>query len=159
MSVFDRRLFLGSICLLVLGLTPATAKAQFSNINTVLPVAGFYSYGAAAGWGDFNNDGKLDVLIAGATTNYPSSPICEIWTNGGNGVFSNLNAGLPGMNYGDSAFADFDNDGLLDVVNAGDNGSNTFAQIWRNTGDGLFTNSNAGLPGASMGSLAWADVD
>ncbi len=124
----------------------------FSNINAGLPGVVF----GTAAWGDYNNDGRLDILLAGMSVGYHQ--ISQVWRNTGNG-FSNINAGLPGVWYGESAWGDYDNDGRLDILLTGEDESFIpVAQIWRNTGSG-FTNINAGLPGVFDGAAAWGDYD
>ena len=124
----------------------------FTNINAGLPGAWFGS----AAWGDYDNDGRLDILLTGATntyvlaianhdnfntTNYQTYPtgfVSQVWRNTGSG-FSNVNAGLPGVVYGSAAWGDYDNDGRLDILLTGataidTNGLGTAAisEIWRN---------------------------
>ncbi len=115
---------------------------------------------SAVAWGDYDNDGRLDILLTGATNFYsfPGSGIAQVWRNTGNG-FSNINAGLPGVSFGAVAWGDYDNDGLLDILLTGvDTNGQVISQVWRNTGSG-FTNINAGLPGVSLGAVAWGDYD
>ena len=108
---------------------------------------------SSVAWGDYDNDGRLDILLTGATDSLGS--ISQIWRNTGNGFTTN-NAGLPGVAFGSSAWGDYDNDGRLDILLTGGG----ISQLWRNTGNG-FTNINAGLPAASggSGSVAWGDYD
>jgi hypothetical protein len=116
-------------------------------------------------WGDYDNDGRLDLLLNG-------SGIIQLWRNTGGG-FSNVTdsvaPGLPRV-YGTSvAWGDFDNDGRLDFLLAGTTdgkvppvGGHELSQLWRNTGGG-FSNVTAsvapGLPGVSGSSVAWGDYD
>ena len=139
-------------------LTTAQSNAQFTNAQATLPEVGYFSYGLATTWGDFDNDGRLDLLLVGATTNYPNGSIAQVWRNLGNGAFTDFNAGLPGAADCAVACGDFDNDGYLDVAISG-NGGGAFTQIWRNQGNGSFTNLVAGLPNTLGGSLAWADFN
>jgi hypothetical protein len=105
----------------------------FSNIDAGLPGV-FYS---SVAWGDYDNDGRLDILLTGATNSgfdsYPTGPIAQIWRNTGAG-FTNINAGLPGVFYSSVAWADYDNDGRLDILLAGvtDTNDDEIAQVWRN---------------------------
>src|SRR5205814_2340474 len=87
---------------------------------------------SAVAWGDYDNDGFLDILLCGTTNHLPSGAITEIWRNTGNG-FVNINAGLPGVSRGSVAWGDFDGDGRLDILLSGlDATSNKLTQVWRN---------------------------
>jgi hypothetical protein len=119
---------------------------------------------ASAAWGDYDNDGRLDLLITGETTN--SIRIAELWQNTVNG-FTNVTAsvapGLPGVRFAEVAWGDYDNDGWLDFLITGQRTNNVpVSQLWRNTGNG-FTNITAslapGLPGVSSSAVAWSDFD
>src|ERR1035441_203013 len=123
---------------------------------TLLP--GVWRGGAA--WGDFDGDGRLDLLITGAIDQGLTTGIAQVWRNLGNNTFSNINAGLPGVWDSAVAWGDFDNDGYLDILLAGlDNTGNPITQVWRNQGNGTFVNINAGLPGLAGGAVAWCDVN
>ena len=67
-------------------------------------------YIGSVAWGDYDNDGRLDLLLAG-------SDVSQLWRNTGS-AFSNVTAsvapGLPGIYAGSVAWGDFDNDGRLD---------------------------------------------
>ena len=127
---------------------------HFTNINAGMP-------GTLAGsvaWGDFDNDRNLDLLLTGLL-NDGVTPIAQVWRNLGNGQFTNLNAGLPGVYYSSAAWGDYDNDGNLDILLTGYDGTNSLSQIWRNLGNGTFTNSNIDLPGLDKSSVAWGDYN
>jgi len=66
-------------------------------------------------WGDYDNNGALDILLAGWST---SGHVTRVYRNDG-GSFSDANAGLPGFSHGDVAWGDYDNDGDLDILLAG----------------------------------------
>jgi hypothetical protein len=75
-------------------------------------------------WGDYDNDGRLDILLTGSTN------VAQIWRNTGNG-FSNINASLPGVAYSSVAWGDYDNDGRLDVLLTGQTTSTQLiSQVW-----------------------------
>jgi hypothetical protein len=116
--------------------------------------------GGALAWGDYDNDEDLDLLVTGSPSGFLSGGVCRIYRND-NGVFVNLGRPLTGASFnGDAAWHDFDNDGDLDFVVGGWSPSIVpHTTIYRNDGEGVFTNINAGLPGIGYGSLAWADYD
>jgi len=128
----------------------------FSNINANLPGV----YRSSVALGDYDNDGRLDILLSGSSGPFGGLPITQVWRNTGNG-FSDINAGLPGISRGSVVWGDYDNDGRLDILLTGTtNGfaSGAISQIWRNTGNG-FSNINANLPGVAYSSAAWGDYD
>ena len=121
----------------------------FSHIN-----AGLYStaYGTVS-WGDYDNDGDLDILLTGLN-------ISKILRND-SGVFSDIYARLPRTSSGRAAWGDYDNDGDLDLLLAGqlqDGTNDDYSGIYRND-SGVFTDINAGLIGVRGGSTSWADYD
>jgi hypothetical protein len=112
---------------------------------------------AVEAWGDYDNDGRLDALVAGFGTT-------ELRRNTGAG-FTNVTVGFPQVTDCSVAWGDCDNDGGLDFLIAGTtnghwdgpyNGSMT--EVWRNTGSG-FANLGVNLPGIMLGAVAWADYD
>ncbi|MCH6234477.1 FG-GAP-like repeat-containing protein [Cognataquiflexum rubidum] len=90
----------------------------------------------AAVWADINNDGRNDVLLVNATQHKS-----KLFLNNGNGNFSELkNSGIdpdPQYFHG-AAFADFDNDGFVDLIMT--NFFQTrFHQLYRNNGNNKFS--------------------
>jgi hypothetical protein len=124
----------------------------FTDLDAGLP--GVCSSSVA--WGDCDNDGDLDLLLAGDTG---EGRIARIYSNGGTGAFSDLNAGFPGTSAGSAAWGDYDNDGDLDVLLAGSTGSMRISRVYRNDGDGMFADIDAGLPGLDQCVVAWGDCD
>ena len=113
------------------------------------------SYSSVA-WGDYDNDGDLDVLLTGDSS---AGEIARVYRND-SGTFTDIGAGLPGVSRGPVAWGDFDNDGDLDVLITGrDSGNTRFARVYRNDGTAGFTDVNAGLPGVDFGSVVWGDYD
>jgi hypothetical protein len=114
----------------------------------------------AVAWGDYDNDGAVDLIITGTTNGAISGVICQVYRNNGDSTFSNIGAALPGIMQSSVAWADYDNDGDLDLAIAG-LGPNSvrLAQIRRNDGNGVFADINAALPGVSQSSIAWGDYD
>jgi len=123
----------------------------FTDINASL--TGVFTSDAA--WGDYDNDGDLDILLAGSISN-GSSPVAKIYRNDG-GNFTEINAGLQGAYYSSVDWGDYDNDGDLDILLAGANPS-SISKLYRNDG-GSFTDISANLQGVFGSSLAWGDYD
>lgn len=138
----------------------------FSNV-TATAVSGLrgVQFGSAA-WGDCDNDGRLDFLVAGS---FPGGALAELWHNNGNGTFNNITPwaapGLPGVGNASVTWADYDNDGWLDfLITGSEQGSGTpISQIWHNNGNGTFSNVTdsvaLNLPQVELGSVAWGDYD
>jgi len=124
--------------------------------TTNLPLV---SYGSVR-FGDINNDGNLDILISGFDVNYTG--LTDVFINNADGTFTALNAGLPPTYLSEVAFADFDNDGNLDIAIVGSE-TNTYTDItklFRNNGDNTFTElTNVVLPGMSLGRIKFADYN
>lgn len=114
---------------------------------------------AAIAWGDYDNDGDPDVVILGNASETGLSPLTRLYRNDG-GAFVNMGAaGLPDLSDGSAAWADFDNDGDLDLAVTGvDATLARVARVYRN-GAGIFTDVAASLIGLSNGEAAWSDYD
>ncbi len=153
-----------TITLTVTDALGATSSRSFSaKIDQFTQIAAFgfpAMRSSAAAWGDYDNDGKLDLLITGTTNTIgaASGAITRIYHNDGD-VFTNF-ISLPGVSAGAVAWCDFDHDGFLDFAISGVTTSNVpVTRIYHNNGDGTFTDISAGLVGVSSGSLAWGDFN
>lgn len=75
---------------------------------------------SAAAWGDFDNDGDLDVLVCGKDSRgiYTS----QLYVNEGADAFADADAGLAGVGNGHVLWADYDQDGDLDIFLSGEPG-------------------------------------
>jgi hypothetical protein len=116
---------------------------------------------ASAAWGDYDNDGELDLLVAGYAPYGPGS-ITRVYRNNA-GTFEEVGADLPGVSRGSVAWGDCDNDGDLDILLTGvavdTIGVSAYvSRIYRNTG-GAFSDIEAELPQVAESSVAWADYD
>jgi len=112
---------------------------------------------SSVAWGDYNNDGWLDIAICGETTDLEY--VCEIWKNDGDGTFSKAQS-LTGVYNSSLAWGDYDNDGDLDLVVIGlTSGETRSSKIYKNN-NGTF-NEDAGqdLDDIDQGSVAWCDYD
>jgi hypothetical protein len=93
-------------------------------------------------WADLNNDGYLDLVVVGTTglTNTLTTGATEILQNLGGTNFVRLPMLIPASAYSSVGVADFDNDGLLDIVVSGT--SSTTGRVWRNLGSFVFSTNN-----------------
>ena len=134
----------------------------FSNVTAVAAPGLPGVSDSAVAWGDFDNDGRLDLLITGLTNAASGQAVSQVWRNTGNGFTNVPIPGLAGLGQSSAAWGDLDNDGRLDFFITGTtNGSSSGAcsQWWRNTGRGFTNVPIPGLPGVYFGSLALADFD
>ncbi len=117
-----------------------------------------------ASWGDVNNDGFNDLFIGNTGDFAPKNN--RLYLNNGDGSFSDAPESPlstdGGCSFG-SAFADYDNDGDLDLFVANGYCSGTIENfLYRNTGSGIFERDLTALPDfttpCSYGT-AWGDLN
>jgi hypothetical protein len=123
----------------------------FSDQTNILPAG--LSAGSAA-WGDYDNDGYLDILLTG-------NGYSKIYHNNGDNTFTEQTGiHLTGINYGSAAWGDYDNDGFLDILLTGSTGSSYISRIYHNNGDNTFTEETGILlTDVDWSSIAWCDYD
>jgi hypothetical protein len=117
------------------------------------------SFGAS--WGDYDNDGDLDLFVAnfGNENNF-------LYTNNGDGTFTAVTGG-PIVTDGSwsigSAWGDVDNDGDLDLYVANGFGLPTLTNfLYLNNGDGTFTKITSDVSVTDIGwsyGCAMGDID
>lgn len=130
-------------------------KGRFSPlVSTGLPAI----RGGDATWGDYDNDGDLDVAIAGTTFDYAT--ITKIYENDGAYHFTeNTNAVLELCYNSNLEWGDYNKDGLLDLLVTGDYGMKGVAEVYANRGNGVFESRYAGLVGITQASVNWVDIN
>jgi hypothetical protein len=111
---------------------------------------------SSVAWGDYDNDGDLDILLTGWDG---TGPVSKVYRNDGTSGFTYIDAGLTGVYVSSVAWPDYDNDGDLDILLTGCDGSDAVSKVYRNDGGGAFTDIEAGLTGVHSSSVAWGDYD
>ncbi len=185
----------GRLDVLTLGCTDVGCSAVFAKLfhnngdgtfsadaNAGLPGGDFWP--SSVSWADYDSDGYLDVLISGCPDAECSTVASRLYHNNKNGTFTeNTHAGLPGVlslfGEGVATWADYNNDGRLDVLLTGTNSpgislgspnslafgsaSSSVTKLDRNNGDGSFSeDAHAGLPAPLSvwpNSASWSDYD
>lgn len=115
------------------------------SLNTDANPDGFGNFDGSISTGDYDNDGDLDLLVAGLD----DDRMAAIYTNDGTGVFSeDTETALTGVAFSASAVSDFDGDDDLDLLITGldDSGSAT-AEIYLNN---TANDNTVGNPGADI---------
>lgn len=98
-------------------------------------------------WIDYDNDGDIDLFIAKCRGGNTEAAIDQLLRNNGDGTFTDVaeQAGFADYHQSwSSAWADFDNDGDMDVMIGASSNSNGSHKLMRNNGDGTFTNVTTG---------------
>lgn len=116
-------------------------------------------YLAGAEWGDFDNDGDLDILFTGYEGNPARDGLAKVYRNIGNAfepvATTFLGAGASSLN-----FVDVNNDGLMDVFITGQSVYQTYnSKLYINNGNDNFTEHSFVFQGVTTGSSDWSDFD
>ena len=133
---------LASTSVLAQPLTPT-----FTEATTVLNGGKLkMQFEAAAAWGDFDNDGYLDLITTGRSDNGPE--YTALYKNNGDGTFTELTHTIAHVRGNPSlTWLDYDNDGNLDLFLTGrseeaplnENGQDgKTAKLYKGNGDGTF---------------------
>jgi len=133
---------------------------SFSSLGAGLTAVGSGNGTNRGAWGDFDNDGDLDVVITGISG---GGLVTELYQNN-SGSFSQMTiTGSPfiGVAFSSVAWGDFDNDGDLDLFVTGyGSGNQRVATVYRNDGPNgsawEFTDIDP-LPGATITKVGWSD--
>ena len=112
-------------------------------------------------FGDYDNDGDADLVISG---NDGTGPRTELWANDGSGTFTLANStNLQAVEKGHLSWQDFNLDQLPDLLVMGENSGSPILRLYRNEGDGLFSEVSrppaSGLIGLGNSAADWADFN
>jgi hypothetical protein len=122
----------------------------FTKITTG-PVATDGGDSSGAAWGDYDNDGFIDLFVGNNTS------FNALYRNNGDGTFTRITNAAPALDRGyGCAWGDFNNDGNLDLL-VSNQGAN---YLYRNDGSGVFTKITfAGSTSTLSWSPSWADYN
>lgn len=146
------------------------------SLNTKAALPGVMSYlvsvfgDRVVKWFDYNNDGRLDLLLGGYSISVtaklvgPIGGSLRLFRNNGDGSFSeSTNQGLPAMFVTESQTADYNADGYVDILVSGcsDAECSSYAtKLFHNDGDGTFSeDTRAAFPALEYPWIESGDFD
>lgn len=121
----------------------------FSDINntTLFPMADGH-----ARFGDYDNDGNLDIVLNGWGKSY-------IYKGDGKGNFVNQNITLPAYEKSFVYWIDYNQDGFKDILTGGMKKEVFHTHVLQGNGTNTFTEMNFGLTGVQKGPIKTGDCN
>jgi len=135
-----------------------TGGGSFTKITTG-DIANYSGYCHGASWVDYNNDGYLDLFV----TDYMPTKFNLLYRNNGDETFTSITNSTIAQEAKHSigaTWADYDNDGDMDVFVPATNGQSN--SLYRNDGADVFTKiTTIGITTDSANSVgcSWGDYD
>ncbi len=157
LSKFTLILYKYALHIVILGalLLPYNSSSQpFTSVSNPFPGLGR----GAVSFVDLDNDGDLDLVMSGQNTAY--NPVAKAFENV-NGEFAEVvAANLRGLYNCALSVADYDHDGLFDVIITGQGVGGNATHLYRNTGSLQFQLVDSTLyPAGADGDVAFGDYD
>ena len=113
-------------------------------------------FGARFSWGDYNNDGLLDLAVLGENDN---GNVTAVFKNTGS-TFENQNLANKAYHYGDIKWVDLNNDGWLDIAMIGQpGGAGVGFQTLINNRGVFEVKTPATVDGLKKSNMAFGDYD
>lgn len=103
---------------------------------------------SSGAWGDYDNDGKLDAMIMGYDP-VAQVPVSRLYRNLGGNAFADSGQTFHNLYLGTLSWVDYDNDGNLDLLLAGNNAGANQLILYHNNNSAKNT-----VPGAPAGLVA-----
>lgn len=123
-------------------------------------------YGECSFFVDYDNDGLIDIFVKNIPNTMDEVGANVLYHNNGNGTFTSVEGagGLADATHGVTegsivSFADYDNDGYMDVAFSG---NGTAEALYHNNRDGTFTDVTEAAnltPHTNAQGLAWGDYN
>lgn len=124
-------------------LMPNNGSGVFTNIAPALGLNDSHQSWSSA-WGDFDNDGDMDVLIGSS-----GGGVHKLMRNNGDGTLTDITAGSGMDSFTGSSIEwtahDFNNDGWIDILGGG--------AMHYNNGDGTFSHDATAPPNHAVGDM------
>jgi hypothetical protein len=144
----------------------AVAAGVAGDVVPVSPALNAYGHSIGSAWGDLDNDGDFDLVVANLNHHDSRwSDDTKFYSNNGDGTFTDVSATVNltwQESYGSPALADYDNDGDLDIFITTIYGSPDYPVLYQNNGNWSFSDITASEGLANLDSsyqAAWADFD
>lgn len=141
-------------------------NATWEYVSEAAGIVTARDYGETSFFFDYDNDGLLDIFVKNIPNTITETASNVIYRNNGDGTFTQVPGagGLADATHGVTegsviSFADYDNDGWMDVAFSG---NGTAEALYHNNRDGTFTDvtTSAGLtPAPNSQGLAWGDYN
>lgn len=134
----------------------------FDDVSKQVGIGNVGVLGQTAAWGDFNGDGCQDLILS--NTDLGSSRHVFLFKNNCDGTFTDVTVGsrIVDEPLRSVAWADFDNDGLLDLI-VGTIMAGAPPKLYKNMGGGVFVDVSKGAgitkEGGVVGHVLWVDYD
>lgn len=155
-------LALSVLSLLIFGGIDNLSAQSFQDITPInVAAANTEVDESAIAWGDYDNDGDLDLLVTGVNPLGKSVAVIYTFDSGLPFLPDSLATdSLDPVSRGSVDWGDYDNDGFLDILLTGlDSFGNPLSRIYHNDGMGDFLPHPMVLPGVVDGKGRWADYD
>ncbi len=109
--------------------------------------------------GDIDNDGDLDLIVTGHDSTGSTTGRLDVYTNDGQGNLIGPTSFGNGVYNSSVVLGDMDNDGDLDLIVSGYNGSTYRLDYYTNKGAGNFSNPRPFGTGVGYSSIAVGDIN
>lgn len=128
-------------------------KNRFRKENNILPA--LYRGDAAAG--DYDGDGDDDIIVTGLSEG--DQLLMRLYRNDGAQNFTVIKEIFVPVSDGSVEWGDYDNDEDLDILATGKQFNNQLSTIIYRNDNGIFTQTDPGIPGIYNGNATWGDYD